>query len=1356
MKKKEFFKRAATITLSAGLVLSSANFIYTPEASAKGFNAEDVLASLTPQQREALNQLELTDKTGLQGFNNEELSSDKEIEVIVQFQSKPGKIAVLDAEVKGKKLSQKTADEQVTKEHEQFKKDLQTFLSGSNLKGKKANNQITADYNTVYNGVSMKLPANQVESLLKSEVVKAVYKNETFKVDPITIQGENGTYSSPGAAVESIPYLKVDKLHQEGITGKGIKVGVIDTGIDYNHPDLKKVYKGGYDLVDMDNDPMETTYSDWQAAEFYPEVINNSTYYTSHGTHVAGTIAGQSSNSEISVKGVAPDVDLYAYRVLGPYGSGTSEAVMAGIEKAVEDDMDIINLSLGADINDPYYPTSTAINYAVLSGVTAVVAAGNAGSDEYTVGSPGTAALALTVGATDVPMSVSTFKGSIGSENSIDLISLARNYSDKLEDFDGQSFEVVNVGIGSISDYSGKDVQGKIAIIARGELALADKVNTAKHNGAVAVLLYNNEDGQINANLGEATTFVPTFSLTKAAGAQVLAQLQAGKTSFSFADYGVSQTEGDHLADFSSRGPVRQTYGIKPEVTAPGVSVLSTVPSYIVNPADQGNYQFAYARYSGTSMATPFTAGVAALMLQANSKLKPEDIKTALMNTADPLNGDYSVYEVGAGRINPYHAVNNGVSFQIIDKTLIPGAEDLVEVQALTGVLSFNHELVDSNLNIKKSIKVKNNEKTKKTFSVTISEGKDSNSLKQNGMQLMVSNKITLKANEETSVSAKLLSHKKAKEGYYSGYITLTNTSDSSEQYRIPYTFRLLKEGFNNIDIANPAYSPGFLNDSNFDPFRNRFVFSTFNLSAPMEKMDVVLQDASSGNDLGLIGTVDLNGAVDNYDYGFVLFNGTYNKFTGDGEQPISSEVSQVQEGHYKIKFIGTGLSGKVITETRDLWVYLDKPSFTSSLDGISPFVEYKPGQETYPLEIQITDPIVDEMNKYGVSVDQTSNYMVYYWGEWAFPSSPIYMDKDGKFVEEIAMDESVASLPFRMDGYNTAGNSILKQYYFVKEGTPVTYPTSETPTVKTGDIVTTQIVLDNLNDISKAEWTFSDYFGIKTLEIVDASLTDTFEGKAKVSVNGDVVTVEFNEPSGTLDHQGVVDVTFKVLDEEFFQTGNVNPTVVVTDANNQPINVLNAAYDFTIYPQFSRVQGFVGAEGFFVGDRENGGFLGQRDWSKVGGSVTLIDSKGNEFKADSIINNGQFTVNKLPLSKDPYIVEMKVPGHFLTRSEESIGFVRDGVLYGKFQSIPMIDLVAGDINQDNVIDVLDAIAIQNAWNTHDRAADINFDGTVNADDMAYVQKNYLKQNENVDNAPDPKNSHNGKTLETILAELGI
>ena len=116
---------------------------------------------------------------------------------------------------------------------------------------------------------------------------------------------------------------------------------------------------------------------------------------------------------DYAVKGVAPEVDLYAYRVLGVWGGGDTAGILAGIDQAITDGMDVINMSLGAATNNPLYATSVAVNNAMLSGVVTVVAAGNAGPNEKTLGSPGAAALGISVGASDVSMTIPTFSGSV-------------------------------------------------------------------------------------------------------------------------------------------------------------------------------------------------------------------------------------------------------------------------------------------------------------------------------------------------------------------------------------------------------------------------------------------------------------------------------------------------------------------------------------------------------------------------------------------------------------------------------------------------------------------------------------------------------------------------------------------------------------------------------------------------------------------------------------------------------------------------------------------------------------------------------------------------------------------------------
>src|SRR5699024_10462095 len=165
---------------------------------------------------------------------------------------------------------------------------------------------------------------------------------------------------------------------------KSIKIGMNDPKIDLQQEALKDNFQAGSDVVEYNDEPAETE-------EVFGQTI--------HGTHVAGIVG---ANGEI--KGVAPESDIYAYRALGPNGFGTSVQVIAAMEKALEDGVDILNLSLGNTINVPDFPTSKAVNKATEHGVMVVVANGNDGPNDWTIGAPATAPTAISVGAYKHPM----------------------------------------------------------------------------------------------------------------------------------------------------------------------------------------------------------------------------------------------------------------------------------------------------------------------------------------------------------------------------------------------------------------------------------------------------------------------------------------------------------------------------------------------------------------------------------------------------------------------------------------------------------------------------------------------------------------------------------------------------------------------------------------------------------------------------------------------------------------------------------------------------------------------------------------------------------------------------------------
>lgn len=567
----------------------------------------------------------------------------EEISVIVELQEDPVKVFEAGQALNQRRASSSSSTSAAQKvkinlEQQVFKKAALDRLPAS----------FGREYSSVFNGVVVNLPANRVDELLQMPSVKAVYPNSTvFATD---LEAEE-TILQPES---STSFIGSESLWAENVRGEGIKVGVIDTGVAYDHPDLTGAVVDtsgywGYDFVNEDNEPYETTKQDFEQAQAadpsIPEVNENGKpYYTSHGSHVSGIVAGQGVGiaGEGVVTGVAPEADIYAYKVLGPYGSGSTEDVIAGIERAVDDGMDVINLSLGSESNNEQSADSVAVNNAVKAGVIAVVSAGNSGPGEATVTDPGSAEMAITVGASKPPLltpivqAVTTDGTRVG-----DYFIETFDKSFGIETLTG-SYELVDVGLGYEQNYSGKDLTGKIALVKRGEFSFADKALFAIQSGAAAAIIYNNSPEALESGtLGSANVTIPIYAMSGVYGDQLAAALAAGTVTATF-----DQTvEEDIMAGFSSRGPSKPSFDLKPDISAPGISILSSVPDY------EGWYE----AQNGTSMAAPHIAGAAALLKQKYPDLTPSEIKALMMNNAvkliDRTGSRYTHMDQGAGRI---------------------------------------------------------------------------------------------------------------------------------------------------------------------------------------------------------------------------------------------------------------------------------------------------------------------------------------------------------------------------------------------------------------------------------------------------------------------------------------------------------------------------------------------------------------------------------------------------------------------------------------------------------------------------------------------------------------------------------
>jgi subtilisin family serine protease len=1361
--KDKLTKSLTTLTLGTGLLLNPV--AQTPldqvAAASTASPIDQVLEKLTPEQRQALNQLKVNNLEGLQLSPETNLESKEEISVIVEFKDKPAETAVVEAAANGKKLSLNEAKQKAEAAHKTFKSDLQKIYKNETKK-KKEVYKVKRSYKNAFNGVAIELPANKVKALLESNEVKAVWSNDEVHVEPPVQQGKSSNENNE-TGMRTFP--GVDKLHAEGLTGEGIKVGVLDTGVDYNHPDLKDAYKGGYDFVDNDNDPMETTYEDWKNSGYGERnPLTGAYYYTHHGSHVSGIIAGTGDNSvDHAVTGVAPDADLYVYRVLGPYGSGYTEDVLAGIDQAVADGLDVINLSLGANYNNPMYATSIAVNNAVLAGVTAVVSAGNSGSGLYTLGSPGTAPLAITVGASDTSENVVTAKGTLHADTTIpaDLKLLGKGYEDNLEELMGQSIPVIDVSLGYESHYNNKNVEGKIVLIQRGITSFVDKITIAYKKGAKAVLLYNNipEEGFIPTYLGEGYQFVPTFNLSYEQGNELKKKVSAGEATFSFDEMGQETTEGNKLADFSSRGPARTTYDIKPEVTAPGVSVFSTIPSYMHGEDQMGKYEYAYDRLSGTSMASPNAAGVAALLIQSNPELSPSEVKQILMNTADPLNGDYSVYEVGSGVVDPYEAVHSNTRIEVLGKTLHPVDGKEKSIDNNTGAISFGTFAPNGkHLTEDRSVVLYNNSKESKTFDVTVQFQKDRRSSKdasENGVNLTTKSTIKVNGNAKKKTNVFMTIPKTAELGTYEGYVVYTNRNNPDETYQVPFAIQTVEEGINYYNLSHEAMTFPY---NYFDVSMTRFIDATFNLKSHMKTLDLFLVDGKTNKEIGFIGSVDgFASSLTNGDLTLRnAFDGIYYPLTGSPDKPLAHHPERAEPGFYKVKVVATNDDGKTFSETDTLYIDYNAPKL--SLKPESGVYEYKPEETTVKITGSIFDKEIGEMKEAGVDVTQGDNKIIYRDYLNFRNSGELPVNEDGTFSVDIPMDET---RPMHLDftGIDPATNRTYVEssdIYFIREGEPYALVQPDRRAAGMGETLDVALSLNNVENVKEAVYTFNynNYY----VDIAEVKPASAMSDKISVKVENDnsspyssqlKVTATLKEGQQPLSGDlNLVNVTYKVKDEWY--GGTLSPSSLrtsITDAEGNTQDMLfNAAPHFRMNPE-ARAEGTIKAEAFM--NPYNGDPATNIDYSKLSAEAKMTGVDGTVY--EGTIENGPGFDFNLPLTVigEQFNMELDVPGHFTFHKMFKMG------PHGN-KDILFTTLEAGDVNKDDVIDVMDAVYIQEKWGTSDRNADINFDGNVDAADIGFVKKNYLLQNPSAENAPKAKKNYKGKSLERILEELGV
>ena len=606
------------------------------------------------------------------------------------------------------------------------------------------------EYDYLFSGFALTLQENNILQLAKINGIKAIYPNVHYVATEVEF---NISEDSTPNMLNSNPYVGGVRAWELGYTGAGMTVAVIDTGVDYNHPELAHAfgeYKG-YDFFDMDSDPME----------------GPGQY---HGTHVSGTIVARSF-------GIAPDANLLVYRVLGPKG-GSSEQVLAGIEQAVIDGADVMNLSLGNILNDPDYATSIALDWAMAEGVVAVTSNGNGGPDFWTVGSPGTSRSAISVGSTKLPHTDFDISFYTSENNSYESAKVMGTPSkEAIEELNGQTLEYVFVGLGAIDDFTEVDVDGKVALIYRGGISFTDKNYNAYINGAKACIIFNNAQGEISAS---GTWYIPTFQLTYEDGLKMYYDIFYGYNMLT-----INTTVDDipeTVSDFSSCGPAYGTWMIKPDLSAPGEGIFSTIPINL------GGYAIA----SGTSMASPHVAAAALLVLQAHPDYSSEEVKAVLMNSAEPLinpltNEAYPHNVQGAGSLRIANAIE---------------ASTIVN----PGSFSFGKFVKNQGKQVESQhFEIKNLSSETKKYSFTVEF--DGN---PEGIKVMTSNNLLVKAGKTQTVNFNVqVDTSKLEAGYYEGIITV---SDGKEEIKVPTILFVQEPDYPRVSFAGVVkYNEGYI-----------------------------------------------------------------------------------------------------------------------------------------------------------------------------------------------------------------------------------------------------------------------------------------------------------------------------------------------------------------------------------------------------------------------------------------------------------------------------------------------------------------------------------------------------------------
>ena len=632
-------------------------------------------------------------------------------------------------------------------------------------------------YGDLFNGVSLRASSAEINAIRRLPGVKSIWPVASMTLPDPGLSTDETIDLSTAIQMTGADYVQ-DTL---GFTGKNVKVAIMDTGIDYDNPDLGGCFGAtcrvftGWDFVgDAYNaDDTSLHFSPTPVPDADPDDCNG------HGTHVSGIVGANGV-----VKGVAPDVRFGAYRVFGCEGSTEADIMLAAMERAVADRMDVLNMSIGSSFQWPQYPTATAADRLVKKhGIVVVASIGNSGANGlYAAGAPGVGENVIGVASFDntkvtLPyFTVSPDGAKVGYIQASGSPPAPTTGSAPLART-GTKTSTAD----ACSALPSGSLAGMVALIRRGTCGFYVKASNAQAAGAIGVVLYNNfppNRGFLSATAaGVPALTIPVVGTDETLGEMLDTRLAAGPVSLTWtADVAkFSSLTGGLISTFSSYG-LAPDLSLKPDIAAPGGNIYSTLP------LEQGGH----GNLSGTSMSSPHVAGAVALLLEASPKrlreFEASAVRARLQNTADPRNrtsnpsdGLDNVQRQGAGMLNIRAAIE-------ADLEIAPSKLSLGESQGgpATRTLVL-HSLPGTGKTITYTFSHQAAASTgANTFSPSFSTSGPAS-------VVFSTPTVTLRNNQSAAVTVTITANAGlAERSLYGGYLVISG--DDGSTYRVPYS----------------------------------------------------------------------------------------------------------------------------------------------------------------------------------------------------------------------------------------------------------------------------------------------------------------------------------------------------------------------------------------------------------------------------------------------------------------------------------------------------------------------------------------------------------------------------------------